>query len=77
MRIMKKMLLIGMLVVSGLSYGRDYEHREGKEMQVVENVNYDDQSMITREREIGESNMITYSEFHKELDKMDRGTDNR
>ena len=74
---MKKMLLIGMLVIGGLSYGRDYEYREGREMQVVEDVNYDDHSMITRERELGENNMVTYSEFHSELDRMDRGTDNR
>jgi len=74
---MKKMLLIGMLVVSGLSYGRDYEYRERQEMQVVENINYEDQSMMSRERELGKDNMEVYSDFHRELDKMDRGHDNR
>ena len=72
---MKKMLLIGMLIVSGLSYGRDFEIRESKELQVVQSVRSEDQSMISRERT--EDNMEVYSEFHRDLDNMDRGHENR
>ncbi len=50
---MKKILLIGMLVIGGLSYGRDFERRESKELQVVQNVNSEDQSMISRVRDGG------------------------
>jgi len=74
---MKKLLLVGMLVVSGLSFGRDYEVRERQELQVVENVQYEDQSQLSRERGLGERNMEVYSEFRSELSRMDRGTDKR
>ncbi len=74
---MKKMLLVGMLVIGGLSYGRDFEYRESKELQVVQSVNSEDKSMLSREREISKNNLEVYSEFHKELDNMDRGHENR
>ncbi len=74
---MKKMLLLGMLVIGGLSYGRDFEYRESKELQVVQNVSGENQSMLSREREISKNNLEVYSEFHRELDNMDRGHENR
>jgi|GEM_PF-639942 len=74
---MKKMLLIGMLVVSGLSYGRDFERRESQEFQAVQNVRAEDQSMMSREREISENNMEIYSDFHRDLDNMDRGHESK
>ena len=74
---MKKMLLIGMLVVSGLSYGRDFERRESKELQAVQSVSTEDQSMISRVREQTDENMNVYSEFHRELETMDRGHENK
>ncbi len=74
---MKKMLLIGMLVIGGLSYGRDFEYRESKELQVVQGVGSEDKSMLSREREISKNNLEVYSEFHRELDNMDRGHENR
>lgn len=74
---MKKMLLIGMLVIGGLSFGRDYERRERQELKEVENVSYEDQSMLARERELGEKNMEVYSDFHRDLDHMDRGHERR
>ena len=74
---MKKMLLIGMLVVGGLSYGRDFERRESKELQVVQGMSTEDQSMISRVREQTDENMDIYSEFHRELETMDRGHENR
>ncbi|GLI57824.1 hypothetical protein PM10SUCC1_33380 [Propionigenium maris DSM 9537] len=72
---MKKLLLLGMLVVSGLAFGRDYEYRESMELQPVERVNYEENSMISREREAGEINIEAYQEFHRELINMDRGTE--
>ncbi len=77
MREMKKMLLIGMLVIGGLSYGRDYENRERYELQVVERVMCEDKKMLSRERELGEKNQEIYSDFQRELDNMDRGHENR
>ena len=74
---MKKILLIGMLVIGGLSYGRDFERRESKELQVVQNVNSEDQSMISRVREQTDKNMDDYSEFHRDLDNMDRGHESK
>ncbi len=74
---MKKMLLLGMLVIGGLSYGRDFERRESQELQVVQSVRYEDQEMLSRERELGEKNQEIYSDFQRELDNMDRGHENR
>ncbi len=74
---MKKMLLVGMLVIGGLSYGRDFEYRESKELQVVQSVSNEDKSMLSREREISKNNLEVYSEFQRELDNMDRGHENR
>ncbi len=74
---MKKMLLIGMLVIGGLSYGRDFERREGKELQVVQSVVSEDQSMISRVREQSDRNMEVYSEFHRDLDNMGRGHESK
>ncbi len=74
---MKKMLLIGMLVVSGLSYGRDFERRESQELQVVQSIVNEDQSMISRVREQTDKNMDVYSEFHRELNNMGRGHESK
>lgn len=70
---MKKMLLIGMLVIGGLSYGRDLDYREKQDMQIIENVNHEDQTMMSREREISKHNQDVYSDFLRDLDNMDRG----
>jgi len=74
---MKKILLVGILVVSGLSYGRDFERRESQELQVVQNITSKDQSMISREGEIYENNIDIYSDFHRDLDNMERGYEDR
>lgn len=74
---MKKILLIGMFIIGALSYGRDYEYREAMELQVVEKADYDDMSMISRNIEISKSNMADYSEFHRELEKMDKGNEKK
>jgi len=77
MRKMKKMLLVGMLIISGLSYGRDFERRERNELQVVQSVSNEDQGMISRVREQSDKNMDIYSEFHRDLDNMERGYENK
>ena len=74
---MKKMLLIGMLVISGLSFGRDFERRERNELQVVQSISSEDQGMISRVREQSDKNMDIYSEFHRDLNTMDRGHENK
>ena len=74
---MKKMLLIGMLVVSGLSFGRDFEYRERQELQAVQETPQMDMEMLSRERDLTNNNMEKYSDFHKELDNMNRGHENR
>jgi len=71
------MLLVGMLIISVLSFGRDFEVREWQELKRVHELVQMEQSIISREREISENNMKEYSEFHKELKSMDKGHENR
>ncbi|GLI57767.1 hypothetical protein PM10SUCC1_32810 [Propionigenium maris DSM 9537] len=74
---MKKMLLVGMLVVSGLSFGRDFEYRERQELQVVQETPQMDMEMLSRERDLSVNSTEKYSDFHRELDNMDRGHEDR
>lgn len=74
---MKKILLVGMLVIGSLSFGRDYEARERQELKAVETVKVFDSNMMPRERLLYEENYDKYSDFHKELDNMSRGSDNK
>ncbi len=73
---MKKMLLVGMLVVSGLSFGRDFEYRERQELQVVQETPQMDMEMLSRGRDLS-VDMEKYSDFHRELENMDRGHEDR
>ncbi len=70
---MKKMLLVGMLVVSGLSFGRDFEYREYNEFQNVQNPVMESREQLSRERKISMENQVKYSDFMSQLDNMDRG----
>ena len=74
---MKKMLLVGMLVVSGLSFGRDFEHRERQELQVVHETPQMDMEMLSRERDLSDNNIEKHSDFHRQLDTMSRGHENK
>ncbi len=74
---MKKILLIGLLVVSGLSFGRDFEYREYKEFQRIQNPTMESQEQIARERQLSKENQKKYSDFHFKLDTMDRGHEDR
>ncbi len=70
---MKKILLVGMLVVSGLSFGRDFEYREYKDFQSIQNPVMESQEQLSRERSISTENQVKYSNFMTQLDNMDRG----
>ncbi len=86
---MKKLLLVGMLVVAAVSYGRDNEYRTRNEFTEVQREYAENKEMLNRatpeeyslivreERSEREPNMEVYSEFHRELDNMGRGHENR
>ncbi|GLI58242.1 hypothetical protein PM10SUCC1_37560 [Propionigenium maris DSM 9537] len=86
---MKNLILTGLLLVSVASLGRDYEYRGRRELEEVgrENREYQERmSKLTPEeysiaREKLESereeNIKKYSDFHRELDDMDRGSENK
>lgn len=86
---MKKLLLVGMVVVGAVSYGRDHEFRTRNEFIEVQKEYAENQEMlnratleeysfiVTEERRDREANMETYSEFHRDLDNMGRGHENR
>lgn len=70
---MKKILLVGALVISGLSYGRDFEYRERNEFQVVVDPSYENDELLSRERDYLEENMVKHSDFYRDLDNLSRG----
>jgi len=79
---MKRMLLVGMLVVSGLSFGRDYEYNEKRDIvkpvqEQQERLNRYSSLDWEMDKEVTENNLETYSEFHRDLERMDRGHDKR
>jgi len=86
---MKKLLLVGMVVLAAVSYGRDHEYRTRNEFVEVQKEYTENKEMLNRatpeeydfivdrENREREANMATYSEFHRELDTMGRGHENR
>ncbi len=70
---MKKIFLLGILVVSGLSFGRDFEYREQINFKAIQNPVMENQEMLSRGREISIENQEKYADFHKQLSNMDRG----
>lgn len=79
---MKKLLLIAMMVVGAVSYGRDFDHNERRDIVAVGNEQIERMSRFTEaqwnlERSIAEKNFETYMDFHKELETMDRGHESR
>lgn len=66
-----------MLVIGSLSFGRDFEYREKQEFKSVEIVKVLDNNMMSRESDLYEKNLNKYSDFHKELNNMNRGRDNK
>ncbi len=58
---MKKILLIGMFVIGGLSYGIDYNgYEENKELMVVESVESEDSRVVSKVSEKAEDSMKAY-----------------
>jgi len=79
---MKKLLLITMMVVGAVSYGRDFEYNERRDVVEVSNEQVERMSRFTEaewnlERSVAKENFENYIEFHKELETMDRGHENK
>ena len=75
---MKKLLLVGMLVLSGLSFARDYTHNEKRDIvapmeEMQERASRLSQDQFNLEGASIEANIEKYSGFHSDLDNMDRG----
>ena len=71
-----------MMVVGAVSYGRDFEHNERKDIVKVSSEQVERMSRFTEdewnlERSITEENFENYMEFHKDLEAMDRGHENK
>ncbi len=75
---MKKLLLVAMMVVGAVSFGRDFDHNEKRDIVDVNRVQvermsrYTDADWSSGRAEI-EANFTRYADFHRELDNMDRG----
>ncbi len=70
---MKKILLAGLLIISGLSFARDFEYRERINFEAIQNPVMETQEMLSRERNISIENQEKYADFHRQLDNMDKG----
>ncbi len=75
---MKKLLLMLMMVVGAVSFGRDFDHNEKRDIvdvnraQIERLSRYTDADWSSDKAEI-EANFTRYADFHSELDTMDRG----
>lgn len=75
---MKKVLLMAMMVVGAVSYGRDFDHNEKRDIVDVNRAQIERMSRFTdaewsNEKSEIEANFVKYADFHMELDTMDRG----
>jgi len=75
---MKKVLLMAMMVVGAVSYGRDFDHNEKRDTVSVNNMQVERMSRFTDaewslEKSEIEANFVRYADFHSELDTQDRG----
>lgn len=79
---MKKLLLAALVVVGTLSYGRDFEYGEKRDIQRIAAEQGEKLSRLTsKERKGGRKseniNFESYSSFHRELERADRGHERR
>jgi len=74
---MKKLVMMMVLMLGTLAFGRDYDHRERNDIEQAMERNSANREMLTRERKISQNNMEKYEEFHWELMHMDRGESDR
>jgi len=79
---MKKLLLVTMMVVGAVSYGRDFDHNERRDIVKVSSEQVERMSRFTEaewnlERSVAKENFENYMDFHKELETMDRGQESK
>ena len=79
---MKKVLLIALVVVGAVSYGRDFDRNERRDIVAVgyeqaEKMNRLTEAEWNLEGSIWEENFKNYRDFHKELETMDKGHENK
>ena len=79
---MKKILLVAMMVVSAVSFGRDYEFNERRDIVEINQSQIERLSRLTEvewdsEKAAAKANYERYASFHHELDTMDRGHEDK
>ena len=77
---MKKILLIGMLVISGLSFAKDYTYNEMRDIVLPAQEQYvrlsrESSQEWLQDKKVAEKNFEVYSQFHNDLAKLDTGND--
>ena len=72
-----KKLMIMMVVLTSVAFGKDFDHRERNDLDNVMNYTKVSQEMSSRERNITDQNIEKNSEYHWELMNMDRGHEDR
>lgn len=71
---MKKLLLTALVLVGTLSYGRDFEYREKRDIQRIKKEQEEKvRQFISKKRKADNINLERYSRFHRELERADRG----
>ncbi len=75
---MKKLLLLTMLILGVTSFARDFEYNEKRDIVKPMEENIDRLSRFTpqewqMDKEATEMNFKKYEDFHKELERTDKG----
>jgi len=75
---MKKLLLAALVLVGTLSYGRDFEYGEKRDIQRIKTEQEERVSQFISkkrkaDRESENINLKRHSRFHRELERADRG----
>ncbi len=79
---MKNLILLGMLALSIVSFGRDYEYNEVRDIVAPINAELERISRLSDEQlyiegSISAENIQKYNDFHTELERMERGSESR
>jgi len=79
---MRKLLLAALVVVGTLSYSRDFEYGEKRDIQRIAAEQLEKSSALTSKevkthRKAVKINFESYSRFHRELERADRGHERR
>lgn len=75
---MKKLLILSMVILGTVSFARDFEYNEKRDIVKPMEENIDRLSRFTpqewqMDREATEMNFEKYEDFHRELDRVDKG----